>query len=126
MVVSAIAGLAGVKTELAVQAAHAARQAGWFPGGVLFVDLHGYDAAPVEPGQALDALLRALGVPGEHVPPGVEQRAGLYRSALAAITNAVLVIADNASSEAQSAARVRAVLQPTRYCRRMGVQVAAN
>ena len=48
MVVSAVAGLAGVgKTALAVQAAHAARQAGWFPGGVLFVDLHGYDDAPV-------------------------------------------------------------------------------
>ena len=68
---------------------------------MLFIDLHGYDAAPVQPGQALDALLRALGVPGEHVPPGVEERAGLYRSALASITDPVLVIADNASSEAQ-------------------------
>ena len=102
VVVSAVAGLAGVgKTALAVQAAHTARQAGWFPGGVLFIDLHGYDAAPVQPGQALDALLRALGVPGEHVPPGVEERAGLYRSALASITDPVLIIADNASSEAQ-------------------------
>ena len=36
VVVSAVAGLAGVgKTALAVQAAHAAREAGWFPGGVL-------------------------------------------------------------------------------------------
>jgi tetratricopeptide (TPR) repeat protein len=102
VVVSAVAGLAGVgKTALAVQAAHAVWQAGWFPGGVLFIDLHGYDATPVEPRQALDALLRALGVPGEHIPPGVEQRAGLYRSALAAISNPVLVITDNASSEAQ-------------------------
>ena len=64
MVVSAVAGLAGVgKTALAIQAAHAARAAGWFPGGVLFLDLHGYDDQPVQPGQALDALLRALGVP---------------------------------------------------------------
>ena len=48
MVVSAVAGLAGVgKTALAIQAAHAAREAGWFPGGVLFIDLHGYDDAPV-------------------------------------------------------------------------------
>jgi tetratricopeptide (TPR) repeat protein len=68
----------------------------------LFIDLHGYDDAPVEPGQALDALLRALGVPGEHIPPGTEERAGLYRSVLAAIGDPVLIIADNASSEAQA------------------------
>jgi tetratricopeptide (TPR) repeat protein len=102
MVVSAVAGLAGVgKTALAVQAAHAARQAGWFGGGALFLDLHGYDDAPVEPGQALDALLRALGVAAEHIPPGAEERAGLYRSVLAQISDPVLIIADNASSEAQ-------------------------
>ena len=102
VVVSAVAGLAGVgKTTLAVQAGHAARQRGWFGGGVLFIDLHGYDEAPVEPGQALDALLRALGVPAEHIPPTVEERAGLYRSVLAQISEPVLVIADNASSEAQ-------------------------
>jgi hypothetical protein len=89
------------KTTLAVHAAHAARSSGWFPGGVLFIDLHGYDPSPVGPAQALDALLRALGVPGEHIPDGTEQRAGLYRSALAQVTDPVLVIADNASSEAQ-------------------------
>lgn len=102
VVVSAVAGLAGVgKTALAVQAGHAARQAGWFPGGVLFLDLHAYDDAPVQPGQALDALLRALGVPAQHIPPVAEQRAGLYRSRLAQISDPVLIIADNASSEAQ-------------------------
>ena len=102
VVVSAVAGLAGVgKTALAIQAAHAARAVGWFPGGVLFVDLHGYDETPVQPAQALDALLRALGIPAEHIPPGTEERAGLYRSALAAITDPVLVVVDNASAEAQ-------------------------
>jgi hypothetical protein len=40
-------------------------------------------------------------VPAEHIPPGAEQRAGLYRSALAQVADPVLVIADNASSEAQ-------------------------
>ena len=102
VVVSAVAGLAGVgKTALAIQAAHAARRTGWFEGGVLFIDMHGYDDMPVQPGQALDALLRALGVAAEHIPPGVEERAGLYRSKLAAISDPVLILADNASSEAQ-------------------------
>jgi hypothetical protein len=102
VMVSAVAGLAGVgKTALAVHAARAAQGAGWFPGGVLFIDLHGYDPRPVQPGQALDALLRGLGVPGEHIPEGLEQRAGLYRSVLAQMTGRLLVIADNASAEAQ-------------------------
>jgi hypothetical protein len=102
VVVSAMAGLAGIgKTTLAVEAGHTARKQGWFGSGVLFVDLHGYDESPVEPWQALDALLRALAVPAAHIPPTVEGRAGLYRSILAQISDPVLVIADNASSEAQ-------------------------
>jgi tetratricopeptide (TPR) repeat protein len=102
VVVSAVAGLAGVgKTTLAVHAADAARKAGWFAGGVLFIDLHGYDEQLVQPDRALDALLRALGVAGEHIPEGAEQRAGLYRSVLAQVKDPVLVVADNASSEAQ-------------------------
>jgi len=102
VVVSAVAGLAGVgKTTLAVAAGHAARRRGWFAGGVLFVDLHGYDEAPVQPGQALDALLRALRVPAEQIPPGTDERARLYRSVLAQISDPVLVVVDNASSEAQ-------------------------
>ncbi len=102
VVVSAVAGLAGVgKTTLAVQAGHAAVGHGWFPGGVLFVNLHGYDEVPVEPERALDALLRALGVPAASIPLSAEERAGLYRSKLAQIVGPVLLIADNASTEAQ-------------------------
>jgi tetratricopeptide (TPR) repeat protein len=102
VVVSAVAGLAGVgKTTLAVHAGHSAQAAGWYPGGVLFINLHGYDDQPVAPAQALDALLRALGIPGDDIPPGEEARAGLYRSVLAQMSGAVLVIADNASAEAQ-------------------------
>ncbi|MGD0705749.1 MAG: tetratricopeptide repeat protein [Trebonia sp.] len=86
---------------IVAQASRAARSSGWFPGGVLFIDLHGYDLSPVQPGQALDALLRALGVPGEHIPDGAEQRAGLYRSVLAQAADPVLIVADNASAEAQ-------------------------
>ena len=100
--VSALAGLAGIgKTALALVAGHTALQRGWFRGGVLFLDLHGYDEVPVEPEQSLDTLLRALGLNHERIPPHVEERAGLYRSVLAQIPDSVLVIADNASSEAQ-------------------------
>jgi hypothetical protein len=102
VVVSALAGLAGVgKTALAIQACHATRQAGWFSGGTLFIDLHGYDDAPVQPSQALEALLRGLKINAGRIPPGTEERAGLYRSALASTSEPVLIIADNASSEAQ-------------------------
>jgi tetratricopeptide (TPR) repeat protein len=102
VVVSAVAGLGGVgKTTLAIHAGHAAVRKVWFPGGVLFINLHGYDDAPVEPGEALDALLRALGVHAEHIPPRTEERAALYRSVLAQMREPLLVVADNASSEAQ-------------------------
>ncbi|MGW1295251.1 tetratricopeptide repeat protein [Streptomyces sp. NPDC002533] len=97
-----VAGLAGMgKTELVLQAAHRAlREEGWFSGGVLFVDLHGYDAQErrVSPKRALGILLRALGIPPEHIPPGIEERALIYRSALAALAGAgrrVLVVLDD-------------------------------
>ena len=59
VMVWAVAGLAGVgKTTLAVQAGHVARECGWFGGGALFIDLHGYDEKPIEPTQALAILGR--------------------------------------------------------------------
>ncbi|MFE7127563.1 tetratricopeptide repeat protein [Streptomyces sp. NPDC057617] len=96
-----VTGLAGTgKTELVLQAAHRAlREEGWFPGGVLFVDLHGYDAeAKVSPKRALAILLRALGIAQEHIPPGIEERVLMYRSALDALAAAgqrVLVVLDD-------------------------------
>ena len=54
VMVSAVTGVARVgKTALAVRAAHAARTHGWFPGGVLFIDLHGYDDVPIESAQGV-------------------------------------------------------------------------
>jgi hypothetical protein len=99
--VSAVSGMGGVgKTELALQAAHAAREKGWFPGGVLFVDLLGYDERlRVEPAVALDGFLRALGVPAEDIPSDLQGRERLYRSVLDAYAHSgrdVLVLIDNA------------------------------
>ncbi|MEV1000942.1 NB-ARC domain-containing protein [Nonomuraea sp. NPDC050202] len=93
-------GMAGTgKTALAVHAAH--RLASGFPDGQLFVDLHGHarDAAPVEPGEALARMLRALGVPGEDIPEHLDDRAALYRSVLA--DRRVLVVLDDAADEHQ-------------------------
>jgi tetratricopeptide (TPR) repeat protein len=50
-------------------------------------------------------MLRALGVPPEHIPPDVQDRARLYRSVLAAYAEQgrpILVVIDNASSSDQA------------------------
>jgi DNA-binding SARP family transcriptional activator/tetratricopeptide (TPR) repeat protein len=100
VVITAIDGMAGIgKTALAVQAAH--QLADRYPDGQLFIDLHGYTqgVAPIEPGDALDRLLRALGIPGGQIPAGLDERAGLYRSKLA--DRRLLILLDNAATEAQ-------------------------
>ncbi|MEU1343949.1 tetratricopeptide repeat protein [Streptomyces sp. NPDC005827] len=103
--VTAVSGLGGVgKTALALPAAHEARRGNWFPGGVLFVDLHGYEGTPVTADLALQALLRALGVPPGQLPTGNEERGALYRTKLAEIARdrgPLLLFADNASSAGQ-------------------------
>lgn len=107
VLVTAVSGLAGIgKTELAVQAAdRALKKPGWFPGGVLFTDLSGYDPERrLSPERALEGLLRALGVAGEQIPDGPEDRQRLYRSVLAAYAEQqqrILVVVDNASSTEQ-------------------------
>ncbi|MFF2118903.1 NB-ARC domain-containing protein [Kitasatospora sp. NPDC058184] len=96
-----VTGLGGIgKTTLALAAGHALLGEGHY-SAALFVDLRGYDETPVEAGQALDTLLRALGVPAEHIPPEQESRATLYRARLEQHGGGVLVIADNASAADQ-------------------------
>ncbi|MER5917278.1 tetratricopeptide repeat protein, partial [Streptomyces sp. NPDC001982] len=108
VLVSAVSGLAGIgKTELAVQTAtQALKQPDWFPGGVLFTDLAGYDPERrLSPERALEGLLRALAIPGEHIPNGLEDRQRLYRSVLSAYAREhrrILVVVDNASTTGQA------------------------
>ena len=100
VVISAIDGMAGIgKTALAVHAAY--RLANRFPGGQLFVDLHGYTKGypPRKPGEALEAFLRTLGMPPGQIPEETEQRAALYRQRLA--DTSTLIVLDNALDEAQ-------------------------
>lgn len=77
----------------------------WYPGGVLFVNLRGYDPeGQVTGGQALAALLRALGVRDKDLPSTTDEQAAVYRSVLARMADQgrrVLLVADNASTAAQ-------------------------
>lgn len=98
--VTAVDGMAGIgKTALVVHAAH--RLADRFADGVLFTDLRGFTSGvdPTLPANALDHLLRGLGVPGPQIPPDLEGRVGLYRSVLA--RRRVLIVLDNAADETQ-------------------------
>ncbi len=97
--VAAISGTAGVgKTALALHWAHQA--ADRFPDGQLYVDLRGYDPAqPLAAADALAAFLRALGLTGQDIPAGTDERADRYRRLLDG--RRVLVVLDNASSAEQ-------------------------
>jgi DNA-binding SARP family transcriptional activator/tetratricopeptide (TPR) repeat protein len=98
-VIAVVSGTAGSgKTALAV---HWARQAaGAFPDGQLYVNLRGYDPGqPVRPADALAGFLRGLGMAGQDVPPGEDERAAAYRSLLNG--RRVLVVLDNAASVEQ-------------------------
>ncbi|CAL9446748.1 hypothetical protein SUDANB171_02343 [Streptomyces sp. enrichment culture] len=102
-----VAGLAGIgKTELMLQAAHQAlQQDGSFPGGVVYVNMRGYDdKRRISPKRALGQLLRALGLPVERIPARLEERALVYRSALAewaAVGRRILVVLDDVPAQVE-------------------------
>jgi len=106
-----IEGPAGVgKSALAVHAAH--QLAARYPDGQLYVDLHALstDRAPTAPGAALDTVLRAMDVPSERIPEGVDERAALWRAQLTG--RRVLIVLDSVASVAQ----VRPLLPGTPGC----------
>ncbi|MEU6195511.1 tetratricopeptide repeat protein [Streptomyces sp. NPDC047061] len=99
--VIALAGLPGVgKTALALHAAHVARDQGWFPGGALFVDLHGYDETPGTAEEAVLTLLGQLGVnEAGALPMTADGLFARYRSELAA-RDTLLIVVDNVGAPA--------------------------
>ncbi|MEW9517000.1 SAV_2336 N-terminal domain-related protein [Streptomyces tubercidicus] len=107
-------GRAGVgKTALALRVAH--EVADDFPDGRLFLDLRGSNEAAEErvtPNGALEALLRALGVPDDRIPRWRDDRAALYRSLLA--ERRVLIVLDDAPAADPSDASALAPLLPGR------------
>ncbi|GIH97721.1 hypothetical protein ACFFMN_42560 [Planobispora siamensis] len=103
---AAVAGMAGVgKTALALVAAHQVLKEGWYPGGVFFVDLHGYTPGQIEPVEAAAGqLLRAMGHRDQELPATGPEMLALYRSVLAERAQkgrGVLVVADNAAEAGQ-------------------------
>ncbi|WP_161354944.1 NB-ARC domain-containing protein [Streptomyces sp. SID3343] len=95
-----INGMAGSgKSTLAIHAAHGA--AALFPDTRLWINLRGRtaDREPLSPGEALEHLLRALGVPSHAIPEHVEERAFLYRARLAGTRT--LIVLDDALDEGQ-------------------------
>jgi len=107
--IAVVAGAAGLgKTALAVHAAH--RVSAAFPDGQLYVDLFGATAQPAAPGEVLARFLRDIGVEGDKVPVGDDERAALYRTRLTG--RRMLILLDNA----KDAAQVRPLLPGSASC----------
>lgn len=87
-------GMAGVgKTAIALWGAESLRED--YPDGAIYLDMQGYalDSHPIEVDEALDRLLRRLGIAGEMVPGSTADREALLRQRLAG--RRVLLILDN-------------------------------
>ncbi len=104
-----VRGMAGAgKTELALQAAHAALTNGWFPGGALFADAGGRNGSGNT--QILDGFLRALGVPAAQIPAGLDGKTRLYALILKAFARQgkrVLIVIDDAAPGREAASLLR-------------------
>ncbi|WP_306184315.1 BTAD domain-containing putative transcriptional regulator [Streptomyces sp. MK5] len=87
------------KTALAVHVAKLLAER--YPDGQLFLDLHGFTPghAPLQPLDALDLLLRSLGIASDRIPEGLSERRALWRSVTA--NQRLLVVLDNVRDCAQ-------------------------
>ncbi|MFD7494918.1 tetratricopeptide repeat protein [Streptomyces sp. NPDC059832] len=110
MPLTVIHGMPGIgKTALAVHAAHRLHAA--YPGGQLYIDLHGFSGrAPYDPAEALAVLLHAAGAAGD-LPDSLDERVARWREWTA--RRRVLVVLDNA----RDAAQVRPLLPGAATCR---------
>jgi hypothetical protein len=98
--IGAIDGLAGIgKTAFAVHVAH--QLASRFPDGQLFLALHAHAPGqrPVEPADALAALLQGDGMVPQAIPAGLDERAALWRDRIAG--RKLILVLDDAESTSQ-------------------------
>ena len=101
--VSVVAGMPGAgKTALVIRASHQAREAGWFPGGIIFEDLRGFSTdEAIEYGTTAARLLGALGVRKQDVPLTPDERALALLERLRSQQRPVLIVLDNVAVAAQ-------------------------
>lgn len=97
--VAVLCGPGGVgKSALARQWAHGRRNQ--FVDGQLYADLRGFSGdRPLDPGVALAAFLRALGVAADRIPVDLAEQVALYRTVTA--NRSLLVLLDDAFSAGQ-------------------------
>ena len=113
VVISAIDGMGGIgKSALALWTAKRRTDAGAFPDGQLYVNLHGATPglAPLAPLDALGRMLRSLGLEPAAIPGEVEEAAARFRSLAA--DRRLLVLLDNAATAQQ----VRPLLPASPTC----------
>lgn len=102
VLISAIEGMAGVgKTQLAIHVAHELVRSGRYQDVQLYANLRGFDPdqPPADPSAVLDAFLRQLEVPAQHIPPSLDERAAMFRDRLHG--RSTLILLDNAADENQ-------------------------
>jgi DNA-binding SARP family transcriptional activator len=92
-----LTGLGGMgKSTLAV---HAARlMSHQFPGGQVYADLGASRDTPADPADVLTGFLRAGGVRTGDIPPGLDERAALWRTMLTG-RNMLIMLDDAADAE---------------------------
>ncbi len=100
--VYAIDGMPGVgKSAFAVEAADRLLKSPYYPDGVLYLYLHGNTPGqnPVEPAEALRALLTAMGIEANQIPRTLEERAAAWADLLA--DKKLLLLLDDAADSSQ-------------------------
>ncbi|MER7081885.1 AAA ATPase domain-containing protein [Saccharopolyspora kobensis] len=99
-----VTGMGGIgKTALVRNASALAVRHGWFSGGAVTVDMHGYEPAGdrIEESAVFAPLLRALGTDPEQIPDAPAEQATGYHQLLGLLARQqrrVLLVLDNVSS----------------------------